>query len=397
MESDGPFVSLTTDNDESTVVIGNRQRNGWIAALLISLVLVLIVASVMSSGSDSSEAVATSTIPVSAVTTTTRPAPTTRTSQSPTATAPVTTAVSPAPPRSGGEAVFVGDVPAELDAWIFVVSGTSITRVDVLSGEQVVVASDVDLSPRVPGSFGSAEVINDNLVVVGAKQILVVSLDPLVVETLPLDGMALLAGGDDEIWTASSSVGIVRAIHRIPLDGSPITTVEIGVNVPFAFLTVAAVPEGLLVSEVLGATWLVSGEGQVTRRDDIASVLAAGRDTYLASTCSQDELICDVAVFGTDGSSQPAIVTNDFSFGSPLSPDGKWLAGAGGFIDISAGTRGAESQELFGSQLGSWSEDSRWFVEPTRGSIQVYDVTGEFASFTITGLEQESELQLVLK
>lgn len=292
-----------------------------------------------------------------------------------------------------------------LDAWLFAVGEDGITRTDLLTGDQRAVELDAALALARQGARGDVDVIDGRLVVVASDQVLVVDVDTLEVRSLAVDAMRFLAAGDEAIWTTSASFATTRidnpsdsrVIHRISLDDGEVRTIDMELALPFPFLITAPVPGGLLVSEILGATWLVRDDATVERRDDIGSVLGAGDDAYLASTCAPDAMRCTVAIHHADGSVRPATISNEFSFDAPMSPDGRWIAGVGGFVDVETGVRLPRPRSLRNATAGSWSADSRWFAEPGFAEIEVYDLSGEFETLLLPGFDSRVELELVLR
>ena len=65
------------------------------------------------------------------------------------------------------------------------------------------VDTDADLSPGRANPFGRVTLVDDQLVVVGADQILLVDVESLEVGALREPSMTLLGAAGDAIWTTT--------------------------------------------------------------------------------------------------------------------------------------------------------------------------------------------------
>ena len=184
--------------------------------------------------------------------------------------------------------------------------------------------------------------------------------------------------GDDEVWTATGPVFQEnRQFHRVPIDGSPVLDIDMDLAAPFPFLIVAPVEGGLLFSELLGATWLVSDAGDVSRQDEISAVLASGSEAFVAISCAPNALSCDATIHDRQGTQRPAVINDNFVFGTPLSPDGRWLPTEFGFVDMETGQRRSLPSSGLGQGLNSWSQNGRWFAQSGERDITIHDMDGE--------------------
>ena len=412
------YEDLNAESSGSSLTIEQNRSRNWIpAALLVAVAVVALVTVLSRDDQDGSSGDQVADVAdVAAATTTSQTteqlAEDNPPEQDPAVDNPATTTSAP-PSTNGPTTTSAGQengVPIQLpnpgiDAWLFVVTDQRVLRIDLATGDRVPIETSVRLPSEFPsqgGTIGKVGLVGEEtVVVVGAEQILLVEVDTLTVGTLPVPGLRLIATGDDEVWASSSSSSNngqpTTAIHRVPISGLDPINVELIMPAPFPFLVAAAVPDGLLVSELLGATWHLADDGSITRRDDISSLLASGDGVYIATSCAANAMECSTDITTADGSTHVAVIDDDFSFGAPMSPDGQWLAGAAGFVDLKTGAVRSTVRGLFGSSFGSWSADSRWFAEPTELGARIHDLSGEFAPLTLPDISMAAELQIVLR
>jgi len=394
------YEDLNAESSDSSLTIEQHRSRNWVPAALLAAVAIVALVSVLSRSESAGDPVGDDATEATTPPTNEQAAESADESVPAASSDPgaATSTVPPSTPVAGQQNRAPIPVPnTGIDAWLFVVTQLRVDRIDLATGERTTVETNADLSGERLAERGRVGLVGDTITIVGADQVLLLDIDTLTVGALPIGDMQFLAAGDDEIWTSSSTGLAANAIHRLPISGAEPITIDLNMPAPFPFLVAAAVSDGLLVSELLGATWHVDDSGSVTRRDEISSLLASGEGAYLATSCAPNAMLCSTEITTLDGSTRLAVVDNDFSFGVPMSPDGRWLAGPAGFVDLETGTLLPRPQGMFGSNLGSWSADSRWFAEPTAAGARVHDLTGEFESLTIAGIGLNAELQLILR
>jgi hypothetical protein len=352
---------------------GGRSRRGLVIGGLVTALLVGGAVVVGKSNTKSTTAPSTTSSTTAASTTTTS---TTAVSESTTTTI--------AGPRSIGTGPLLGE-PTGLELWIQPTfnGSTSLTtgiyRIDLDAATMTRVANQ---QTNYQGPPVTATVDGEGLHVFAGDSN-VIRRDGTVNARSSIDGN-VLAIEPDGIWVVPYGDGMSapNSIERRRFDGSLVTTISLPKSV---YPGLAAGAGRFVLQASDGRQFLFDVE---TKQLEplVGSVVAARGGAFVANRCT-DDLVCATTYVAADGTE----VALDFAFfgwfsngTASLSPDGRWLvstpaSGNSGsspvILTVSNPIRG-ERVDLgvvrmmgYGSAIGAWSPDGRWFFTVTEQGL----------------------------